>query len=80
MSRLNRLHLPDDNLVVHLRTDHADVPAYVREHTRDRLARSSRFGVVIEVVDVVFATERNPRRAADSHRVEVTGRSPTVSR
>lgn len=73
MTRLNHLHLPNPDLTVRLHTRHTAVADSVKEHVRERLARSSRYGIVIDSVDVNFILERNPRQADHGHRVEVTG-------
>ncbi|MBU6213184.1 MAG: ribosome-associated translation inhibitor RaiA [Actinomycetales bacterium] len=73
MTRLNHLHLPNPDLQVRLHTRHTVVADAVKEHVRERLARSSRYGIVIDSVDVRFILERNPRQGDHAHRVEVTG-------
>jgi len=73
MTRLNHLHLPNPDLQVRLHTRHTAVADAVKDHVRERLARSSRYGIIIDSVDVHFILERNPRQADHGHRVEVTG-------
>lgn len=75
MTRLNHLHLPNDDLDVRFHARTAVVPESIRDYVRDRLARCSRYGIVIDSVDVMFHHERNPRQSEHAYRVEVTGRA-----
>lgn len=76
MSRMNHLHLPDHDLSVQISTRNTELPGYIAEHARDRLAKAHRFGIVFDRVDVMLHGERNPRNAAAAHRVEITGHCP----
>jgi len=75
MTRMNHLHLPNTDLEVRFHTRTAVVADSVRDYARDRLARCSRYGIVIDSVDVMFHHERNPRQSEHAYRVEVTGRA-----
>ena len=75
MTRMNHLHLPNTDLEVRFHSRNSAIPQSVRDYARDRLLRCSRYGIVIDSVDVQFQHERNPRQANHAYRVEVTGRA-----
>lgn len=75
MTGMNHLHLPNTDLDVRFHSRTAVIPDAVRDYARDRLARCSRYGIVIDSVDVMFQHERNPRQSEHAYRVEVTGRA-----
>ncbi len=78
MSRMNHLHLPDQALAVHISARHTELPDYIAEHVRDRLAKAQRFGIVFDRIEVLLHGERNPRNASSARRVEITGHSPGI--
>jgi putative sigma-54 modulation protein len=49
-----------------------DVPEKLRAHAQQKLTKVERFDDRILAMDVEFSEERNPRRVADAHKVEVT--------
>lgn len=73
MTRLNHLHLPNPDLRIEFHQRHVNIAPAIKDHVLERLARSSRYGIVIDSVDVNFILERNPRQADHAHRVEITG-------
>jgi ribosomal subunit interface protein len=75
MSRMNHLHVPNHDLAIHFQGRNVVVPDHVRDYARERLERSSKFGLIINRVEVELLLERNPRLADESHRVEITGYS-----
>ena len=76
MSRMNHLHLPDQDLAVHISARNTEMPDYIAVHARERLSKAQRFGIVFDRVEVMLHGERNPRNAAAARRVEITGHSP----
>ena len=75
MSRMNHLHVPNHDLAIHFQGRNVVVPDQVRDYARERLERSSKYGLIINRVEVELLLERNPRLADESHRVEITGYS-----